>query len=40
MVSLGCMVLAKNAMIPVLLGAWLPNALFLTAGSILFYRQR
>jgi lipopolysaccharide export system permease protein len=40
MLSLGCMVLVKNGYMPVLLGAWLPNVLFLTAGSILFYRQR
>lgn len=39
-VSLGCMVLAKNALMPVLLGAWLPNLLFLAAGLILFHRQR
>ena len=38
--SLCCMVLVKNALMPVLLGAWLPNLLFLSAGSILFYRQR
>ncbi len=38
--SLGCMVLTKNQFIPVLLGAWLPNALFLAAGGYLFSRQR
>ena len=38
--SLGCMVLVKNGLMPVLLGAWLPNAIFLCAGTILFYRQR
>jgi len=39
-VSLSCMVLVKNDLMPVLLGAWLPNAIFLGAGAILFYRQR
>ena len=39
-VSLGCMVLTKNSLMPVLLGAWLPNALFLSVGTVLFYRQR
>jgi len=38
--SLGCMVLVKNGLMPVVLGAWLPNALFLAAGAVLFYRQR
>ena len=38
--SLGCMVLAKNALLPPLLGAWLPNLLFLGAGGYLFFRQR
>ena len=38
--SLGCMVLTKNGLMPVFLGAWLPNTLFLVAGSILFFRQR
>lgn len=40
MLSLLCMVLVKNALMPVALGAWLPNLLFLAAGSALFYRQR
>jgi LPS export ABC transporter permease LptG len=39
-VSLGCMVLVKNGLMPVMLGAWLPNALFLAGGAVLFYRQR
>jgi len=40
MSSLGCMVLVKNSMMPVFLGAWLPNAAFLTAGLALFQRVR
>jgi lipopolysaccharide export LptBFGC system permease protein LptF len=39
-VSLTSMVLVKNQLMPVTLGVWLPNLLFLTAGSYLFYRQR
>ena len=39
-VTLGCMVLAKNDFMPVLLAAWLPNTVFLAAGTVLFYRQR
>lgn len=39
-VSIGCMVLAKNMLLPVMLGAWLPNLLFFAAGLILFQRQR
>lgn len=35
-----CMVLAKKEFVPVPLGAWLPNALFLVAGIVLFVRQR
>jgi len=40
--SLLCMVLVKNEYLhlPALLGAWLPNMLFLAAGTALFYRQR
>lgn len=38
--SIGCMVLAKNGALPALLGAWLPNVLFLGAGLALFVRQR
>lgn len=38
--AIGCMILAKNNMIPPLLGAWLPNLIFLTIGAVLFYRQR
>jgi len=38
--SIGCMVLVKNGLMPVLLGAWLPNTLFLAAGLVLFVRQR
>ena len=39
-VSISCMVLAKNMLLPVLIGAWLPNILFLAAGLYLFQRQR
>jgi lipopolysaccharide export LptBFGC system permease protein LptF len=39
-VSISCMVLAKNMLMPALLAAWLPNLLFLTAGAYLFHRQR
>ncbi|MDD5704889.1 MAG: LptF/LptG family permease [Kiritimatiellae bacterium] len=35
-----CMVRSKKDMMPVGLGAWLPNLVFLAAGAILFYRQR
>ena len=38
--SLGCMVLVKNQLLPVLVGACLPNLLFLAGGGYLFYRQR
>ncbi len=38
--SLGCMVLVKNQLMPVLLGVWLPNLIFFAAGGYLFYRQR
>jgi len=40
MVANGCMVLAKNGLMPVVLGAWFANVSFLVAGLILFYRQR
>ncbi len=39
-VSLGCMVLAKNALIPPLPAAWFANLAFLAVGLILFHRQR
>jgi len=38
--SLGCMVLSKNALLPAAVGAWLPNLLYLAGGCWLFYRQR
>ncbi len=38
--SLGCMVLAKNDLLPSALSAWLANLVFLAAGAFLFYRQR
>jgi LPS export ABC transporter permease LptG len=38
--SIGCMVLAKNMLMPALLAAWLPNLLFFGAGMVLFHRQR
>ncbi len=38
--NMGCMVLAKNCLIPATLGAWLPNVIFFIIGLILFYRQR
>jgi lipopolysaccharide export LptBFGC system permease protein LptF len=34
------MVLVKNQLLPVLVGVWLPNLLFLAGGSYLFHRQR
>lgn len=39
-VSIGCMVLAKNAMVPPAAAAWFANAIFLAAGLYLFHRQR
>ncbi|HOE60915.1 MAG TPA: LptF/LptG family permease [Kiritimatiellia bacterium] len=39
-VTNGCMVLAKNGLMPVILGAWCANVIFLAAGLALFYRQR
>lgn len=38
--SLGCMVLAKNGLLPAVPAAWLANLAFLTAGLVLFHRQR
>jgi len=38
--NMAFMILAKNALMPVVLGAWLPNLLFFVAGLILFHRQR
>jgi lipopolysaccharide export LptBFGC system permease protein LptF len=35
-----CMVLARKELVPVGLAAWLPNAIFLGAGGLLFHRQR
>lgn len=40
MVSLGCMILAKNALMPAPLAAWAANLTFLLAGLYLFYQQR
>jgi lipopolysaccharide export system permease protein len=39
-VSIGCMVLAKNALMPPVPAAWCANAVFLAVGLFLFYRQR
>jgi len=39
-VSIGCMALAKNAMIPAVPAAWCANVLFLVIGACLFHRQR
>jgi lipopolysaccharide export LptBFGC system permease protein LptF len=39
-VSLSCMVLAKNSLMPPALGAWFANIGFLAAGLVLFHRQR
>jgi lipopolysaccharide export LptBFGC system permease protein LptF len=36
----GCMILAKKGLLPPLVGAWLPNVSFLTAGIYLLWRQR
>ena len=38
--NIGCMILAKNALMPVIAAAWLPNLVFFVAGLILFHRQR
>lgn len=38
--SIGCMVLVKNMLLPVVLGAWIPNLIFASAGLFLFQRQR
>lgn len=38
--NIGCMVLAKNCLMPAVLAAWLPNIAFLITGLILFRRQR
>ena len=39
-VSLGCMVLAKNSLVPAIPAAWFTNLAFLAVGAVLFYRQR
>lgn len=39
-VSIGCMVLAKNALVPAIPAAWFGNLAFLAVGLYLFYRQR
>ena len=39
-VSIGSMVLAKNALVPAIPAAWFGNLLFLAVGLYLFYRQR
>jgi lipopolysaccharide export LptBFGC system permease protein LptF len=36
----GCMILAKREYLSPWLGAWLPNLTFLTAGLVMFFRQR
>ncbi len=38
--NMGCMVLAKNCLIPPVPAAWLPDAVFFIAGLVLFHRQR
>jgi lipopolysaccharide export LptBFGC system permease protein LptF len=38
--NIGCMILVKNALMPVILGAWLPNLVFFMIGLILFHRHR
>ncbi len=38
--NIGCMILAKNELMPVILAAWLPNLLFFIAGLVLFHRHR
>ncbi len=38
--NMGCMILAKNCLMPVLLAAWLPNTVFFIAGLVLFQRHR
>ncbi|MBP5510336.1 MAG: LptF/LptG family permease [Kiritimatiellae bacterium] len=38
--SIGCMILAKNGLLPPLVAAWFPNLLFLGIGLFLFRRQR
>ena len=38
--GIGCMVLAKNGLLPPLAAAWLPNLIFLGIGLFLFHRQR
>ncbi len=38
--NMGCMVLAKNNLLPAVPAAWLPNVVFLIVGLFLFHRQR
>jgi len=38
--NIGCMILAKNALMPVILAAWLPNLVFFIIGLVLFHRHR
>jgi len=38
--NIGCMILAKNALMPVILAAWLPNLIFLITGLVLFHHHR
>ncbi len=38
--SIGCMILAKNALVPALPAAWCANVVFLVVGVALFHRQR
>jgi LPS export ABC transporter permease LptG len=38
--NIGCMILAKNSLMPIILGAWLPNLAFFVTGLILFHKHR
>jgi LPS export ABC transporter permease LptG len=38
--SILAMILAKNALVPAIPAAWFANVVFLTVGTIMFYRQR
>lgn len=38
--SIGCMILAKNSLIPAIPAAWCANTIFLVIGLILFHKQR